>query len=79
MGEYSWVSTFIQVQILLLTSLTLGKPLSFCFLICAMRIMPIYLSGLILGLEMVHVKLLDDYQLMKSRGYPCLVFLIDSV
>ena len=33
MGEYSWVSTFIQVQILLLTSLTLGKPLSFCFLI----------------------------------------------
>ena len=77
--EYSWVSTFIQVQILLLTSLTLGKPLSFYFLIYAMRIMPIDLSGLILGLEMVHVELLDDYQLMKSRGHPCLVFLIDSV
>ena len=79
MGENSWVSIFIQVQIRLLTSSTFGKPLSFYFLICAMRIMPIYLSGLILGLEKVHVKLLDDYQLLKGRDYPCLVFLIANV
>lgn len=56
MGENSWVSIFIQVQIRLLPSSTFGKPLNFYFLICAMRTMPIYLSGLILGLEKVHVK-----------------------
>lgn len=38
--------------------------------------MPTYLSGLILGLEMVHVKLLGGYQRLKGRDYSSLVFLI---
>lgn len=78
MGGNGWVSIF-QVQVwALANSLTLGKPFNlwdFCLLICVMRIMPTYLSELILGLEMIHVKFLSDSQLLKGRDYPCLVFL----
>lgn len=38
-------------------------------------IMLTYLSGLILVLEMIDVKLLGDYQFLKGRDYPCLVLL----
>lgn len=40
-----------------------------------MKRMPTYPTGLSLGLEMVHVKLLGEYQLLKGKDYPCLVFL----